>query len=600
MRHILFFLPVAMLLAACTQDELTEQTGAALPEPIPLELSAAIGEAVAVPTRATTADGQWPDGGTVYVQISEFTSGLDNAEVLAYTVDTKGNLTPPASAKTIYWTNNGQAYWVRAWYPGTRNEYTTAPPKAGDTWTAGQKQSQEAYLAKDDFLYAYQQLTFGLSTYRLNFSHLMSKITINLENSDYLKQYGPEKVSVSLITTTQDAAWCVEGAFEGSGKELKLSETAAGDQSTITPFRKSAVTGDYYASYEAIVIPQDIGSYKGIRVRVDKTTYQWAMELDGATQLESGYEYTFDITVKEQGLEVSAGSSISWSAGGNGSGSVTLPIEIDLSQADSDITINDDKAYLLTGTGSNPVKINGDATVILQGVSLTTSTGNAISVESGNPTIHVKGANNSVTGNNAGIYVAQGSTLTITGDSRSDQLTATGGNGSCGIGGYMLDEYPWTSSPCGNISITNVSVYAQGGSNIAGNYAPGTGNAGSGTGGTIEIDNATVQAYGVTGLNNNFSTPGIGCGMHTTSGIPSSIPKVIISGQSEVHAHRGANTLPADYIGWATDIRLGSGANSTIKCGTGGGVYNSTVYCYTGDTLDKTVKYDENGNGYEQ
>lgn len=324
MRHILFFLPVAMLLAACTQDELTEQTGAALPEPIPLELSAAIGEAVAVPTRATTADGQWPDGGTVYVQISEFEFGLDNAEVLAYTVDTKGNLTPPASAKTIYWTNNGQAYWVRAWYPGTRNEYTTAPPKAGGTWTAGQNQSQEAYLAKDDFLYAYQQLTFGLSTYRLNFSHLMSKITINLENSDYLKQYGPEKVSVSLITTTQDAAWCVEGAFEGSGKELKLSETAAGDQSTITPFRKSAVTGDYYASYEAIVIPQSVAD-KAIQVKVGNATYQCAMAVpDNPNDMTSGYQYTYSVTVKETGLTVSAGSSISWSTGGNGTGTVTI------------------------------------------------------------------------------------------------------------------------------------------------------------------------------------------------------------------------------------------------------------------------------------
>lgn len=58
MRHILFFLPVAILLAACTQDELTDRTGETLPEPIPLQLTAAIGEAVATPPRHTRHGGR--------------------------------------------------------------------------------------------------------------------------------------------------------------------------------------------------------------------------------------------------------------------------------------------------------------------------------------------------------------------------------------------------------------------------------------------------------------------------------------------------------------------------------------------------------------
>lgn len=600
MKHILLFLPVVMLLAACTQDELTDNgQGTPLPEPIPLQLTASIGEAVATPaTRATTVDGQWPaEGGTVYVQISETEDGLDNATAMKYTVDANGNLTPPSDAETLYWENTTQTFYVRAWYPGGRTDWDYTPKK-DIQWTAGIDQSTEAGLAKDDFLYTYQTLTFSTQPHKLDFKHLMSKITINLVNSDYLMQYAPEKVSVSLASTDFYKAWLYEGTFKDSGSELNLSEKIGSKNiATITPFKLSA-DGTYYASYEAIVIPQEFTVGRGIQVKVDNTIYQWSVMSSSTLQMESGNEYTFNITVKEQGLEVSAGSSIDWGTGSNGTSSVTLPIEIDLSQATDVITIDDNKAYLLTGSGSYPVTINGDATVILQGVSLTTSTGNAISVESGSPTIHVKGTNNSVTGYNAGIYVAENSTVTITGDSRNDILTAKGGNSGCGIGGYVQQGTPWASYACGNISITNVTVYAHGSGDNVGNYSPGIGCGGNAACGTITIDNAIVHAYGYGKYNANWSAPAIGCGAHLSQGCPSSIPVVIIQNDSEVHAHRGENNanLPTDYIGWPGDPSFSTVANGSINCGTGGGVYNSTVYCYTGDTPDKTVVYDENGN----
>lgn len=613
MRHILFFLPMAMLLAACTQDELTDRTGEALPEPIPLQLTATIGEAVATPATRGTVDNSWDGGEVIHVQVASnkdagFTSeaAIDwaNIEPVLYTIGTNGSLTLKDPTKQVYWQATSETLYIRAWCAGTGEKYTDTPmPGNSYTWRTPKDQSTSDALKQADFLFAYRSMTFEERTvnYGLDFSHLTSKITINLKNSDYLKQYDPAKVSVSLVTTDGNPqAWYFEGSFKGSGSGLYLFEKTAGNViTTITPFELSSTDEDYYASYEAIVIPQDIGSDKGIRVSVDKTTYQWAMELsDGAAQLESGKEYTFDITVKEQGLEVSAGSSIDWSEGSSGSGSVTLPIEIDLSKATGDITINDEKAYLLTGTGSCPVKISGDATVILQGVSLSTSTGNAISVESGNPTIHVKGTNNSVTGNNAGIYVAENSTVTITGDSRDDQLTAKGGNGGCGIGGYIQDYV--NSYACGNISITNVTVYAQGSKESMGSYAPGMGSVGNATCGTITIDNATVHAYGYP--SNDSSTPGIGCGTYFVSDCsPSSIPVVIIRNQSDVHVHRGENDngWPTDYIGWPVYIAGGSNttaANSAINCGTDGGVYDSTVYCYTGEAqFDKIVVYDESG-----
>lgn len=603
---------MAMLLASCTQDELTDRTGEALPEPIPLQLTAAIGEAVATPATRGTVDNSWDGDEVIYVQVASnkdagFTSeaAIDwaNIEPILYTVGIDGTLTLKDPTKQVYWQATSETLYIRAWCAGTGADYTDIPmPGNSYTWSTPKDQSTSDALKQADFLFAYRSMTFEERTINagLEFSHLTSKISINLVNSSYLKQYDPAKVSVSLITTVDtDMAWYVEGAFRDSGSGLNLFEGTNGNRnSTITPFKRPYTTDeDYYASYEAIVIPQDVaGRYKGIQVTVNNTTYVWGMTLSSGYQMESGKEYTFDITVKEQGLEVSAGSSIDWSTGGSGSGSVTLPIEIDLSQATGAITISDDKAYLLKGTGSKPVKINGNATVILQGVSLTTSTGNAISVESGSPTIRVKGTNNSVTGNNAGIYVAEGSTLTITGDSSDDILTANGGNGGSGIGGYVLDYK--TSYACGNISITNVTVYAHGSKDNMGNYSPGIGCGGNAACGTITIDNATVHAYGYGNYDAKYSAPAIGCGAYFVNGCPSSIPVVIIQNDSEVHAHRGENNanLPTDYIGWPGDASFSTAASSTINCGINGGVYNSTVYCYTGDTPDKTVVYDENGN----
>lgn len=325
MRHILFFLPVAMLLAACSQDDstLSGEAEGTLPEPIPLQLTAAIGEAVATPaTRGTTVDGQWPtEGGTVYVQISETEDGFDDNKVLEYSVDASGNLTPAEGTETYYWTKNGQTIYVRAWYPGGSTD-SSPIPKAGNTWTAetDQSKSNGADLAKSDFLYAYKALTFGSQPYTLNFSHLTCKITINLVNSTYLEAQAEESVKVVLATDSKN--WYHTGDFKGTNTSLTLYESGDLDSEsqTITPYTFTTPNKGAYATYQAIVIPQLIGTSqkKTILVTVGKATYKWEISItsiDGIdlNELSGGYEYTFNITVKEQGLKVNyAEQGVNW------------------------------------------------------------------------------------------------------------------------------------------------------------------------------------------------------------------------------------------------------------------------------------------------
>ncbi len=256
-------------------------------------------------------------------------------------------------------------------------------------------------------------------------------------------------------------------------------------------------------------------------------------------------------------------------------------------------TLTEPGTYTMQGTYTQGITIQGDGiTVVMDGATVSTS-GIGINVQS-DATIQVQGADNAITSGGAGIYVAEGSTVTIEGSGRDDQLTARGSNSCCGIGGYITRSNSGVS--CGNITIRNVTVYSYG--SIRGDMAAGIGSTGDASCGAIAIDNAAVHAYGA---DLEFqATPAIGSGFPSAM-TPTSIPTVTITGQSEVHAHRGGSVGSTDYIGWGGMWGNHTAAANAVNLG-GGTCTNSTVYCYTGtgDTVDKTVVYDASGNGTER
>lgn len=316
--------------------------------------------------------------------------------------------------------------------------------------------------------------------------------------------------------------------------------------------------------WEANVVPGNITLTDFIRINGQPAT----INNDFPTTLVSGNIYTIDLTVGKEITDITAENT----------------------------TINDNGYYRVSGIFNHQITITGGSpTIYLENASINVGSGNAINITSGNPTIHVQGTSSISSGDGAGIYVAQDNTVTITGDSRDDQLTVRGNNGGSGIGGYVISSN--NGAACGNITISNVTVISYGSWNsMSGDMAAGIGSAGGASCGAIAIENATVHAYGVL-FDPIEATPGIGCG-YPMSGDPTSIPVVKISNGSDVHAHRGGSVGKTDYIGWAGSS-WGTNANSTINLG-GGTCTSSTVYCYTGDTLDKTVEYDASGNATQQ
>lgn len=197
--------------------------------------------------------------------------------------------------------------------------------------------------------------------------------------------------------------------------------------------------------------------------------------------------------------------------------------------------------------------------------------------------------NTSYTIDGAGIYVEAGSTVTIEGTNRNtDVLTAIAANDAAGIGGNSNGQ------DCGNIHIHNVTVVAKGDQSTA--LSPGIGSTGNNNCGQSIIDNATVHAYGQ-GISGTAVCPAIGPGF--SGGLKyGDLPMVTIRNESEVHAHRGGGN--ADYIGYPYKYGEATGAASTVNLGQGGICTSSTVYCYTGNTLDKTVAYDASDNATQQ
>ena len=252
---------------------------------------------------------------------------------------------------------------------------------------------------------------------------------------------------------------------------------------------------------------------------------------------------------------------------------------IDLSN--SDYEINDDRTYYFSGTASHAIRVTGgQPNIYLEDAQISVSSGNAIDITGGaSPTIHVIGEN-TVTNNSstagAGIYVAQGSTVTITGSSREDKLTATGGGGGAGIGGYY--SYNNSSSSCGDIYISNVTVTASGSSSAMSDCASGIGAAGSETVGSINISNAVVYATGTGNI--NYGAAAIGGGVNNMNFGNKQTEFNITISDAEVHATKGSSY--ASYIGMAGD-RNTSPANYDII--STAQITNSTIYNESGTEI---------------
>lgn len=319
---ILAGLAATFTLAACSQDELTEQ-GTPLPiGQYPLELTAGGLQAVATPASRSTVDGNWDgmNGQTIPLMDD---SNSDNPEVKLY----KLTIEEGSDNKTVRLTSDAPFYWestterkaIEAWYSPKEDEefkkYKSKRPAKGDLWKTATVQTAET-MKEDDFLYVKDYMYFeDRESQTLQFQHLLAKVTVNLMESESEYLTNAKDVSVALTNCLYEGNF-----YFDEERNMRIEEALMLDDNTanITLCKLNDPAGGAFATHEGLLIPQSVEQNEKlyVQVTVDGTIYRWRMQLsDNEISLKGGYQYTFDITVKEQGLSVYSYKYPTWEEG---------------------------------------------------------------------------------------------------------------------------------------------------------------------------------------------------------------------------------------------------------------------------------------------
>ena len=529
-KHIHLLATAALLaLAACTQDETaipTGETHATLPYgEYPLQIG---GVTLDAESSAEPWSAERPQ-----TRVAENDNGTgsvwqwNGSEMIGVRLgDETADYTLNAG-KTL--TSDNQLYWtstapttVTAWYP------------TDETVDLSDQSNGLVYVLKAEVPGATYDNKITLS-----FKHQLAKVRVVLSGTQASLAQSVEVYGYTTCTNNEG----VPVTDNAQQDWLKMKKQTYGNT----------------ACWEANVVPGTIDLANFIRLNGHAPATSLT---DIPTTLSAGEMYTLNLTVGQPITEITPGN---------------VP------------TISDDGHYRISGGLGEAVTITGGSpTIYLENASISVGSGPAINVTSGTPTIHVTGENAietrmSSSNCSAGIYVAEGSSVTIEGSGTDDVLRVTGGTDGAAIGGYSDSG----DKPCGNIAIKNVTLHAY----AIGNYmfarAPGIGTTG-GTCGRIEISSAIVYARSFG--DDNRSAPAIGA--------YESVPEIVIT-DSEIHAYRGSyGTSYADYIGQGGNSFGYRGGD--IQCGTGS-ITNTTVYkwgynhSYDTSSNEGSVYYDEEG-----
>lgn len=314
-RYTLYTFPaLALLLAAtaCTQDD-----AGTLPDGTqPLTLTAAIEGSA--DTRATV-DNRWNGNETIALQVTDG----NGTEWYDYTVDDKGNL-----SGDYYWTNPS-SITVQGLYPNIMAESNDW------TWSVEEDQSSDAAYQSGDLLCSESKIVSFGQTSTLTFYHQTAKVVVNIK-SDGL----PESISVTpgdiSLTIGEGDILALDGALSlpkaaGADGRWLGTWTPGTTKGSISPHLATATETGNFATYEALVIPQDMAADTKLltfTAEKDDTGYgPFYYMLQNDTEWKAGYKYTYNVTITLYGLQVSVDTgSMTWDNGADGEGAVELPI----------------------------------------------------------------------------------------------------------------------------------------------------------------------------------------------------------------------------------------------------------------------------------
>ena len=302
---------LALLLGACTQDEVGFLPEGAEGTPIVFTATGLNPAATAIAGTRAPVDGNWEGVQSVAV--------LMDGPVKAYDV-TPSTADPTSATLTstdpYYWTNHNNIT-VTAWWPYTAGE--TTPPAVK---VKANQSARKDFEGSDLIVADGQTVTYGSPT--LRFTHRTARVTIVL--TDYTE--GLASVRLTGLSTEN------------------------GNPDKITPYGKGSNT------YTALVAPQSVAAGTTFITCTFTNGKTFVYKMKNATDWQAGGEYTYTVSLaaaKDLGYTIeSNGSYTVYNADG------LLNVAKLVNGGKTDINITLDKNIDLTGKGWTPIGTSFD------------------------------------------------------------------------------------------------------------------------------------------------------------------------------------------------------------------------------------------------
>ncbi len=270
MKHTLCYMAALVGFAACTQDELTGDTGKGQ---YPLTLTATV--AGGADTRATV-EGTWEEGNAITLVISEnkytYQYGTDNA-----------------------WTSSTPYFWKEGDDAISVSAYSFGGKATGDYAVQADQNADDGYQSSDLLYAPAVEVAHGKEA-ALTFYHQTAKVVVNVTNNGYLSGGTNDNVSMTINGLSTSASFTSPTTQTGTIWAGTWSNHSSNPQD-ITP-HKAETTNGYAATFEALVIPQTVSAestlfqfYVG-----DVGPFRYTVSTEDITW-ETGKKYTYNVTI---------------------------------------------------------------------------------------------------------------------------------------------------------------------------------------------------------------------------------------------------------------------------------------------------------------
>ena len=273
---------LALLLGACTQDELADDSRLSKGEyPVVIRATGLSVEATpqAAPSTRATVDGDWQGVTSVALKIGD---AVKEYTVTATDADGYKSATLSRESDPYYWIGRNPIT-VSAWWPFDKADITNMPAVK-----VAEDQSKLADFQNCDFIAAEnRKVEFNNPT--LEFNHRTARVTIELKpGTGFTSVAG---AMVSLVSLSADN----------------------GNPTAIKTYNANGNT------YEALTAPQTVAAGKPfVKVELGSGTFYFRPQNN--VVLEAGNRYTYTVKVNATGLTLEGCTIGSWADGGGESG----------------------------------------------------------------------------------------------------------------------------------------------------------------------------------------------------------------------------------------------------------------------------------------